>query len=235
LYEQESPILDAVALGERLFVLDAERIQVLERRDGAWQAVSQFAIAAPPVRDARGRLEVAGDVVNAFLPGLWCQGTHQPALQLTCENRPAEFALQNAKWHFSVGKNTLETAGWPPIYSYAQARNWHVAAETDGVARIYDAERRTAGPLGTVEEWGSDLAPMCDGRILAVRAASRDGLESVALFTLSGGKAVEASEALEFPGSVTAVWPAAGGAVVMARNAQTGRHAAYSVTANCGP
>jgi hypothetical protein len=230
LFEQDSPLLDAVPFGESLFVLDADKLQRLERREGRWESAGLFALSAPPVRDARGRLEVAADAVNVFLPGLWCQGPWQPALALTCENRPAEFTLQNLKWHFSAGRNTMENPAWPPVYSYAQARSVQVAAEADGVARLYDADRR---PLGLVEDWGSDLAAMCDGRILAVRAVPRLGIDAVALFTLSEGKAVEASEPLEFPGAVTAVWPNNGGAVVIAHHAQTGRYAAYSVTANC--
>jgi hypothetical protein len=231
LFDQDSPILDAVPFADSLFVLDANLLQRLERREGRWTPAAQFVLNSPPVRDGRGRLEVTADAINLFLPGLWCQGAWQPEFAITCENRPAEFPLQNLKWHFSAGRNTLESPGWPAVYSYAQARATHVAAETDGISRLYDADRR---PIGAVEEWGSDLAGLCNGSILAVRAAPRLGLDAVALYTISEGKALEASEPLEFPGAITAIWPNNDGAVVIAHHAQTGRYAAYSVTANCG-
>lgn len=230
LFEQDGRILDALPNGAFLFVLDLTSLQLLQQREGRWEPAGQFPLPVPPVRDARGRLEVNAAAVNVFLPGLWCQGSWQPALALNCENRPVEFSLNNLKWHFSAGRNTLESPGWPAVYSYAQAGASHAAAEADGVARLYDADRR---PIGVVDDWGSDIAGVCNGRILAVRSAIGDAPESVALFTVSDGKALPASEPLDFPGPVAALWPSPDGAIVIARHAQTGRYAAYSVTANC--
>jgi hypothetical protein len=84
---------------------------------------------------------------------------------------------------------------------------------------------------GAADGFGESFA-VCGG-VLAAGGGGRDAEDSVAIFTTgSGGRAI--SEAVQFPGPVTALWPAPGGAVVVARHLVTGRYAAYNLTIDCG-
>lgn len=114
LLEQNEPILDVSEQGDKMFVLSIGRIMVLNsggkdpagRRDVA-------EIAAPPVRDPRGRLIVTEDVAGAglqvFLPGATCRGPAQP-LQLSCDASTGEFLQEGVLVHFNPGRNTLSPA-----------------------------------------------------------------------------------------------------------------------------
>ncbi|MBI5282604.1 MAG: hypothetical protein HY858_13045 [Candidatus Solibacter usitatus] len=229
LWEQERPMLDVALAEDRMLVLETDALYLFERRPNGWEPAASRAIDAPPARDPRGRIELDGPALAVFLPGTTCRGAWKPALDLKCEARPAEFSQNGEAMRFVRGRNTLEANLWPPFYSYARldtaARALHVLAETDGRAHLYDDARK---PLGVIDEWDGDLAAACDGRILAVRNTS------VAAYSLSEARPVAASEPVEFPGPVSALWPAPGGAVVIVRVLNSGRYAAYSLTLDCG-
>jgi hypothetical protein len=84
---------------------------------------------------------------------------------------------------------------------------------------------------GAADAFGETFAA-CGG-VVAAGAAGRDAEDSVAIFAAGGGRRA-ISEATQFPGPVTALWPAPGGAVVVARHLVTGRYAAYWLTIDCG-
>lgn len=175
LFEQDSPLLDAVPFGESLFVLDADKLQRLERREGRWESAGLFALSAPPVRDARGCWKspptpstssspASGARVPGSPPSLSPAKTGPP-------NSPSRTVVALLRGPEHHGKLRLAARLWLcPGTQRAQ-----VAAEADGVTRLDDTDRR---PLGLVEDWGSDLAAMCDGRILAVRSVPRLGIDS---------------------------------------------------------
>jgi hypothetical protein len=84
---------------------------------------------------------------------------------------------------------------------------------------------------GAADGFGDAFAA-CGG-VVAAGTAGRDAEDSVAVFETGNGRRL-VSEAVQFPGPVTALWPAPGGAFVAARNLATGRYAAYSLTIDCG-
>ena len=229
LWEQNDPLLDVALADDRMLVLDIGKVALLERRAGKWEPTSSVALDTPPLRDPRGRLEITGATLDVFLPGFSCHGTWKPALELACDARPAEFGIDAERAHFVPGRNTIELNGWPACYSYARleqgTKSLLVFGEADGRAHIYDAERR---PLGVLEEWGGDFVQVCETRILALHGPG------LAVYTIADRKAAEASGSLEFPGAITALWPAPGGALVIIRNNNGGRYAAHSVTLDCG-
>jgi hypothetical protein len=214
LREQDTPILDVLTVGEKTFVLEPSSLAVYPH-GRAGEPLERRPVELPPSRDPRGRLEASGDNVVVFVPG-----------------QDRRFFLSGESVSFSAADNTLQAAGWPAFFSYARAESLHLLAETDGRVHIYDAEKR---PLGTIEQWGSDLVSgdgAC-GEVLATGSGGREGNDTLTVFDLVESKPVAVSDPLPFSGAITALWPAPGGAVAMTRNSVTGQHAAYKITVRC--
>jgi hypothetical protein len=199
-WEQDVPILDLAVMGDQMLVLDTTGVTRYERRTGKWEKVELAPTAVAAVRDPRGRLEVTGDSLAAYLPGGTCRGTWKP-VELRCEAGTSEFMLDQHAVHFAPARNTLEAAEWP---------------------------------AGGFETWGSDFAPIessCAGhRVAASGTGAWDAADFVALYDVVSGAAVRVSDAVEFPGPVTALWPS----LAVVRNLSTGRYEAYSLTVDCG-
>jgi hypothetical protein len=189
-WEQTEPILDLREMGDQMLILEPERVVRYERRLGVWQVAESAELAAPALRDPRGRMDVEQDNVNVFLPSATCRGTWQP-LKLACEPGTAEFILDGAPAHFTSGRNTIE-----------------------------GQHRLSAG----------DAISACGNKTLASSDGGMDANDTVVLF--DGAAAV--SEPAEFPGPITALWPATDGALAVARNLTTKNYAAYALSVDCG-
>ena len=230
LWEQETAILDLAMAGERMLLLDTSKLTVLERREGRWAPVDRAPLNTPPVRDPRGKLQVKDGNVDVFVPGTTCRSSMGPPIQLKCEAASA-FELGGEQVRFTPGRNTLEWNGRPGSYSLAQTASqgkpMALVAETDGRTHLYDAERRR---VAVIEEWGSELAAVCGGRVLATLRGS----DQVRAYALVEQKMAEATEPLDLPGPVTAMWPMGGGAMAVVWNPVSGRYAAYSLSVDCG-
>lgn len=231
LWEQETAILDVALAGERMLVLDTSKLTLLERREGRWEPAGSLPLSVPVVRDPRGKLQLTNDGVEVHVPGATCRGKLAVPLELACSTAPGAFELGGEQVRFSPGRNTLEWNGRPAVYSLAQAgsapQQLEAAAETDGRVHLYDTERRA---VGVIETLGSDLAAVCGGRVLATLRAT----DQVKAFVLSGQKLVEATEPLDLPGPLTAMWPMGDGAVAITQNPSSGRYAAYGLSLDCG-
>jgi hypothetical protein len=226
LWEQAAPILDLAVPADQMLVLDTTGVARYERRAGKWERADFVRASGTTARDPRGRLETNGDSLKVELPGETCRGTWAPALALQCE----------AGGIFSAGRNTIEMADSPPFFSHAQIGGEHVFAEPDGRIHVYDAERK---PAGAFDDWGSDFAVISStctdaAGIVATAPAGRESTDSIALYHLVNRTPVRASDPVEFPGPVTALWPATNGALAVVRNLSTGRYEAYSLTLDCG-
>jgi len=81
---------------------------------------------------------------------------------------------------------------------------------------------------GAADSFG-DAVAACGGA-LTPGNAGRDAADT--LTVIESGRA--AGEAVQLPGPVTALWPAPGGALAVARNLATGRYAAYTLAIDCG-
>ena len=213
LWEQETPILDAWVMDDQMLILDSNGLTRYENR--TW--TEALKLPGPLPRDARGRLQVANESLMVEVPGSSCQGTWKP-LVLTCESGGA----------FTLGRNTMEAAGWPPYFSEARIGDTDVVAEADGRVHVYDSAHMSTGAF---DGWGGDVAATCDStRILATTAADWEAADSLALYELVNRLPVRTSDPVEFPGPVTAL----SSTVAVARNLSTGRYEAYSLTVDCG-
>jgi hypothetical protein len=125
-------------------------------------------------------------------------------------------------------------AGGSEFFASAEIGGDTLVAELDGRTHIYDAAHAQQGAF---DGWGSDFVPMagCGGRhILASSPGDQRSTDSVTLYDLFNRAAVRMSDPLEFNGAVTALWPAADGALAVIRNLSTGKYAAYNLALSCG-
>jgi len=224
LWEQETPILDVVAAGDQMLVLDTAGVSRYEQRESKWQRAEAAALEIPPVRDPRGRLTMTEDSVTAEVPGLICRGAWKPAVALECQ----------PGGRITAGRNTIrdtsEEAGWPEYFTHVEIGGDHVIAETDGRTYVYDAARKQLSVAGAWSDFAVVSSPCTSAKIIASDSASN----SLALFELVNHNPVRVSDSAEVPGAVTAIWPAGNTALTVVRNKSTNRYEAYSIGVDCG-
>lgn len=123
--------------------------------------------------------------------------------------------------------NTFQSEGGNPYYTRAHWKAFDFTAEPDGLVHLYDADHRQ---VGTIENWGSDVAPIGCG----VTATSPVG-NGVTVWDVAGRKPRQVSEELDMGAPVTALWPAASGALAIVKNtgAKSRSYAAYILTLDC--
>ena len=207
-----------------------------------------------PLPSAQGRL------LDAYLPGVKCHGTVVPALNVDCQDVDEPWPLgapekgaagEMALWAvYGAGRNffdgrLMSTSGEErqvsPFFSAAAlpvngSMRW-ILEGVDGRARVFS---NTYQAIETFGGWGSDVVSVksgCGSDWLVLADAATDSTEpdSVRAYEIGRREAVAVSPSVEFPGPVTALWPAAGGgsAVAVSRNFETGRYEAYSLSVSC--
>jgi hypothetical protein len=235
LWEQDQPILDAARSGDTILVLDSAGIQMV--RGEVRRAVPIPAGRTWP-RDLRGHLALSLPAFTAWLPGTICRGAVDPQLSIECQDSQEPWLLgPGVLATFATGRNffaghIFASPGGarevPPFYSGAPIGDSWVLAGVDGRTRVYTAAWEEAAAIGT---WDGDVAALqspCGTRILVAAA------DSVQPFEVRSGTAIAAGPALEFAGSVTALWSAGESATVIAHDLETGHYAAYSLAPACG-
>jgi hypothetical protein len=221
-WEQDFPILDVVQSAEQMLVLDTAGVSLYARNVGKWERTAAAPIPVS-VRDPRGRMEVSGEALTIYVPGLTCSGSSKLAASIRCEDGG----------RFAAGRNTV-VASQGEFFSSAEVGGDTLVAELDGRTHVYDAARM---PQGVFEGWGSDFVMLagCGGRhVLATSAGDQHSADAVVLYDLVNRAPVRVSDPQEFTGAVTALWPAGDGALAVVRNPSTGKYAAYNLALNCG-
>jgi hypothetical protein len=247
--------------GPYLFVLDPGKLSLYTSGAAHWQLEQSHAIVPRGLwpRDLRGHLELEEGLFTVFLPGLECGGMVAPAWSMDCQESGKEggaWALHSGKEEiiqarFVAGRNFFaglfppgfEPAGdVPPFYSAAtvheQGRKLWVFAGTDGLTRLYAGGRE---PETIFSGWGSEVAGIesdCGAgwHVLATRPGDWTESEAVRAYQITDAGPVAASEALQLPGPVTALWTAADGrtANAVVRSLSTGHYEAYTLAIACG-
>ena len=258
IWEQDEQMLDVAVNGDTLWVLSGASLTVFDRSGGGWRKLETMPVPTgrPWPRDLRGRLRLAGDGVQVRLPGLACEdriGAHPVFHQLPCNASADPWTFDSGAAlllaSFASGRNYFDgrvvaqsgaRRTVPPFYSAAAFEDsgqtvWLLAL-TDGTAGLFDASLEPAGVASGA--WGSDVAGAdlhCGGRALVLASRPGDWREPDGLraLTLVDHAAVAVGEPAEFPGAITALWPTAGGATAVVKNAATGRYQAYAVTVSC--
>lgn len=256
-FEQADPILDVALPAGNLLVLSPASLALYVRLNGQWDLRQSVPLTSPKPwpRDLRGRLRLIGTTLKAYLPGMTCSGTVEPALTIDC--RPGD-----EPWLLESGSRALLLAAFAPLRNYFdghvttqagvrktvepffsaaavedQGRQLWLLVMLDGHTQIFDSGFE---PLGGVGPWGSDIAGTeagCGGgsQVLVTKAGDAREADTIRAYSVSNRVPVPLTQALDFSGPVTALWPSGAGAVLaVARDVETGRFGAYVVTVNCG-
>jgi hypothetical protein len=241
LFAGRHPILDVLALGERLLVLDVTGLTLYEHGNSTWQAKAFAPLSANRAwpRDVRGRLLVDGTTISAFLPGLSCRGTTEPLAVSCAEARP--------DWPTGIANATLADTGnyftspkTPPFFTAAPAGaalGWLIAA-TDGRLLLLDQAWGVRAALPAIGDDIAGIDTSCGGgrQIIAARP-DRDDTAGDALraFELLDDDLVAFTPSVPMNGAVTAMWQAPGRSrvLVVVRNRASDRYEAFLVGISC--
>ena len=237
LWEQEKPILDAGMSEFLLIVLDPTSISFYRDR----QLTQSLPIQStrPTPRDPRGRLIIDRDSFRVFLPGVVCSGSIRPASAMTCAESAGPWPLDGGSGaELAAGRNYFTEPRLPAFFSTATVTGKRLVTGVDGRTRVYDG---TLLEVGQVSGWGSDIAAVdsgCGGERLVMATRPGEGSEpdTIQLYDVASGQGgVAVSDPATFPGPVVALWPSdrTGETVAIARSADTGRYAAYSLAITC--
>lgn len=224
-FQQDSILLDFYSDGQNLVVLEPERVSLYFNDSGKWRLKQVLAIAhdRPWPRDLRGRLEVNGFQITAFLPGTLCSGTTTPAI-IRCRvsddpwliNQNSLAAFFSPARNFFTGVLAGPAAGESVATFFSAAylqngnsRQW-VFAGTDGRSRIFLNDLSAAAIL--VNDWGSNVASVQSGcgsgwQILATAPGDLNRADSLQAFEIEGRHDEPVSPTLDLSGPVMALWP----------------------------
>jgi hypothetical protein len=241
-FEQTDPILDIKQTADELLVLDPLHLTSYRNKNERWELErsSPLNIQNPYIRDIRGRLSESGDAVQVHLPGLSCTEKTKSLLDLNCH--------QETTWPLGFGgktpaytNNYFVLENLQPFFSAANFEDdgteMLAIAGTDGRAYLFNKDLIQ---VGTLDGWGSDIAAIdagCGPRRQILVALPTDPLERGAIqaYGIQQRKAVATSTIVEFPGPITALWPASNknGAIAVSRDIKSGRYAAFYLSISC--
>lgn len=239
-WDQPEPILDFLVLdsGSQLLILTASKASMNHFAEGKWVPSSQttLPLAKPLPRDPRGRIQNTADAIRIYVPGSTCLGVIQPAIKLTCSAANETWLASPRDSQMAVrwvtDRNSLESDGFRETFFTAAAG---LFTGTDGRNRD-----RTGDVVAGAGAWGSDIASIenpCGPAPLLVAAKSGDAQEhdQIQLYEIGRGQVTPASEPMDLPGPVTALWPSEthGQATLVTRNSKTGNYEASLLGIAC--
>jgi hypothetical protein len=201
-------------------------------------------------RDLRGRLQLEGSQVTAYLPGTKCTGAKLGALQCAPADDPWQIDVVSLAAFYSPARNFFtgvlagQNAGDSvlPFFSgaawiTADTRVW-IFAGTDSRARLY--LNNLATPAATFNDWGSNITTLRSGcgsgtQVLVSSPGDLTQTDAVQALEVSGREAVPASSAVSFAGPVVALWPGQNGqsANAVVKSLATGKYEAITLTVTC--
>jgi hypothetical protein len=259
LWSQDDRILDIAVFEEmsgmsHLAVLSPERVTLYRFQDGRWQLdqVMPVAHTRPWPRDLRGRLILRADhLFDAYLPGVSCQSSKAAPLSLMCRESDDPWPLggePNISAFFAPTRNFFTGVLAPGVGKQTSTAKFYSAASipranytlwiftaTDGSQHILDGITDQTAHLN----WGSDLAAIstsCGAGWQVLASARGDApTDSIRAYEISDRDPVAVSVAVDFSGTITALWSEAKGksAIAVAHNAETGNYEAFRLTITC--
>jgi len=253
-WEQDEPILDAAVLDNSVAVLSPSKLAVYRQRQ--LQEAVNIAPGRTWPRDLRGRMRLTGGRVQAWLPGMECDGAWQPQLSLNCRSSDEPWVLESGSRALLLANYTRDRNYFDgrvilqngmrksvaPFYSAAAVDDpggtlWLLAA-VDGRTLIFNPAFE---PLTSIPSWGSDIAGTsgrCAGGspIFATLPGDASEPDGVQAFSIVNRTPAALTAPVSFNGPVTALWPSTASSVLaVERNLATGKYAAYVLTLVCTP
>ena len=242
IYTQRAPILDVAVAGDRLVVLTPDAVVLVADASGAndgGRPIASKPIATARVwpRDLRGRLRLAGQNFDAFLPGVTCRGTINP-LALVCADDSDAWPIGLENSGIAPSRNAFSTPDGFTFYEAAPvgAGRFLLAGER-GALTLMDAGRRTAVRSDAADHVaGFPGACVADAAyvILGARTAEPDN-DTLRLFRLADARLVPTGSTTPLPGTLTALWSAtaSGPATAVVHDSSAGRYEAFHLTLSC--
>ena len=249
-WQQETPILDFFNDGKTLIILEPEQIAAYVNENGQWRPRQTLGLSHEHSwpRDLRGRLQVSGSQITAFLPGTLCKGSISPPVT-QCRSSDDPWQVdQNLAAFFSPARNFFtgvlagHSAGEtvPAFFSGAALQNQWVFAGTDGRARLYISNLST--PVFTASDWGSNIAAVQSNcgtgwQVLITFPNDLTHADAIQAMEFQNREAVSVSSSTELAGPVLAFWPGetAQSANAVVQSLTTNRYGAWSFTVACNP
>jgi hypothetical protein len=253
MWQQDSPILDFSYDAQNLVVLEPEQVVVYGNDSGQWRSKQVLAIPhdRPWPRDVRGRLQLTGFQITAYLPGTLCTGaTTPPNLQCRASDDPwlinqnpfAAFFSPTRNFFTGVLSGQAGGESVSPFFSGAAAQNGNLRqwafAGTDGRTRIFLGNLSATAIV--LNDWGSNLAGLQSGcgsgwQILASAPGDLNRPDSVQAFEIEGRHQEPVSSAVDLNGPVIALWSGDGQQNVHAvvQSLTTGKFEAWTMSLAC--
>jgi hypothetical protein len=253
-WQQDAPILDFYQDNQNLLVLEPGQLSLYASDSGQWRPRQTLGIPHqhPWPRDVRGRLEVRGGEISAFLPGERCSGKISPP-SLDCRASDDPWPLDQGQLvaFFSPRRNFFSGllagsgagASVSPFFSGAtwqagDQRFW-LFTGIDGRTRLFQNDLAT--PVATFNAWGSTLAAVhsaCGSgwQLLASSPADTIRPDSIQAIEVTGREALPVSAPVDLPGAVEALWTAGNysqlvNGVLLSQ--ASGKYEAFTLTVIC--
>jgi hypothetical protein len=260
LWSQEDRVLDVAVIDgspAHMIVLDSNAATIYKLQNNGWHAEQSLPIAhsRPWPRDLRGRLVLRKDhLFDAYLPGVYCRSSANAPLAMSCYGSddpwPIGNEASNLSAFYAASRNFFTGALAPGIGKQTAAPAFYSAAAlprenytlwlfagADGQLHLLDGMAdQSAGRLG----WGSEIAAVrsnCGSGWQVLASGNGDGSkDTLHAFELPDRDPIAVSQALEFPGTITALWTDSSGAsaVAVTPDLQAGRYEAFRITLTCG-
>ena len=233
------------------------------------EASLPIVVSQPLPRDLRGRLLLRRDrLFDAYLPGTFCRSNATVPLALTCATSDDPWPLNSGltsddngpsavRAYYAPARNFFTGALSPGLGKISNVPSFYDAAAiprqgymlwalaaVDGSAHVIDGVTDQAIHSA---HWGSDLAAVRSGcgagtQLLvsgdAQRAPDHDR-DTLRAFEIPDRDPVTVSSALEFDGTITALWPDASGTSALVvvhvhrNNEDSGWYEASRITISC--
>jgi len=259
-WSQQSRILDVAVLEEsanptHLAVLDPDEVALYRFINGHWQQEHVMAVthSRPWPRDMRGRLVLRQDhLLDAYLPGVFCQSSNSSPLSLSCHDSDDPWPLASLfplGGFFAANRNFFTGVLSPGIGKQTSIGKFYSAAAlprpnytlwvfsmADGQVHFLDGVSEQTAHF----HWGSDLATLktnCgSGWQILATAPGDNSSDSVRAYEMPDRDPAAASLPVEFVGGITALWTESKGATAIAvsRNGETGNYEAFRLAITCG-
>jgi len=242
IYTQRRPMLDVAAAGEQLLVLSSESVALVA--DATVGNLGGRIVATRPIttarawpRDVRGRLGVAGQNFEAFLPGVTCRGTIAP-FTLVCADENESWPIGPDNAGIAPSRNTFSTRDGFTFYEAAPVggSRWLLVSDRSTLTLV-DNGRRTVVPSDPVEH-AAGFSDTCAGSssylVTDARAADVNA-DTLRLFRLIDARLVASASTATLPGALTALWSAAGSgpATAIVHDLNAGRYEALHIALSC--
>ncbi|SRR5579871_453833 len=171
-------------------------------------------------------LSVTGLARFTRVEGKWQAGAVTPASAPPIRDPRGQISADGETFTMFSPTNLLPG----DLFSRASWKNLDFAAEPDGLVHVYNDKHAV---IATIDNWGSDIATMPGCGVIATAAVDRTVKDTVTVWDFVDRKPKAASDPLELPGPVTALWPSPEGAIAVVQRFGEKRFEAYLLTFDC--